>query len=121
MVREGVELTRGTLIFFGSMTALVLLAGPTPGFAEDKKACGKQIAVKGFPHTFKSVASLSAVRAWSQTAEERDGADYAMWHNASRQELKCNFIEKSKYIMCFAKGYPCKAHRRSGKTAAKSQ
>ncbi|MGI9387869.1 MAG: hypothetical protein ACR2OX_10605 [Methyloligellaceae bacterium] len=82
--------------------------------ANEKRVCGKYAVVKGFPNKVKTVASLSAVRLWTEAAQKKSGPEYAMWHNASRKELKCIFVQNSEYIMCFAKGTPCKASKASG-------
>ena len=74
----------------------------TPG--ED--GCYKIISAKGRPHKLNTVASLSAVRQWSQTATKH-GDSFAMWHNASGGTVKCEKLPRSDYYSCYASGKPC--------------
>lgn len=74
----------------------------TPG--ED--GCYKKIAIKGRPHKLNTVASLSAIRQWSQAATKH-GEAFAMWHNASSGTVKCEKLPRSDYYSCFASGKPC--------------
>lgn len=76
----------------------------TPG--ED--GCYKNIDIKGHPHKLSAVASLSAIRQWSQAATKH-GENYAMWHNASGSRLKCEKLPRSDYYSCFASAKPCPA------------
>lgn len=102
------------------LAGISLSSGPEPALAGEERTCGKFLAVKGFPNKTETVASLSAVRLWTDAAQKTNGPEYAMWHNAGRKELKCVFVQKSEYMMCFAKGLPCKASKNSGKSAAKT-
>lgn len=99
---------RNALRFPGCVAAIALLAGAAPVLAADKENCGKHISAKG-SNKIEAVASLSAIRLWSQIAEKQNGPDYAMWHNAAKKRLKCSYAQKSEYILCFARGSPCKA------------
>jgi len=77
---------------------------PVPG--ED--GCYKKIGIKGRPHKLNTVASLSAVRLWSEAANKH-GPKYAMWHNAANSSIKCQKLPRSEYFSCFASGKPCPA------------
>jgi len=79
-------------------------AQSTPG--ED--GCYKKIGIKGRPHKLNTIASLSAVRQWSQAATKH-GETFAMWHNASNGTIKCEKLPRSDYYSCFASGKPCPA------------
>ena len=72
--------------------------------------CHRLIAAKGFPNQTETMARMSAIRLWTQAAEKGYGAQYAMWHNAERQNLRCHQVQESHYVMCFAKGRPCLAN-----------
>lgn len=88
-----------------------LLVEPGRSYASDGKdevlQCKKKIAGRGFPNLIESLASLNAVKVWSETAREKHGANFAMWHNAGSPSLKCQKIEKSGYVVCAAVGKPC--------------
>lgn len=71
-----------------------------------KDGCYKKIGVKGRPHKLNTVASLSAVRLWSEKAKKH-GEKYAMWHNALGSNIKCEKLPRSDYYSCFAAGKPC--------------
>lgn len=90
-----------------------LLVEPGTTYASDGKdellQCKKKIAGRGFPNLIETLAGLNAVKVWSETAREKHGADFAMWHNAGGASLKCNKIEKSGYVVCAAIGKPCLA------------
>jgi hypothetical protein len=86
--------------------------------------CHRRVVAKGFPNKIETVASLSAMRIWSETAKDRHGSDYAMWHNAGGRSLRCSAVQNSKYIMCVAIGRPCKMHAanvKADKTAQRVQ
>ena len=101
------------------VTALCLLcfSGPNVGSASEKQgangeaqqapACHKKISIKGRPHRISSVASLSAVRMWSQTAMKH-GDSYSMWHNAKAAKVSCEKLPRSDYFACYAEGKPCR-------------
>lgn len=78
------------------------------GDAGQNPACYKKINVKGRPHRISTVASLSAVRMWSQLAMKH-GDSYSMWHNAKGTSVKCEKLPRSDYYACFAAGKPCRA------------
>lgn len=96
------------------------LAG-TPAAASDffggPSGCEKPIAAKGFPNQTETMARLSAIRLWTQAAAEKFGPEFSMWHNADAQVLRCNTVQRSSYVACFARGRPCKA--KPGKTSAR--
>lgn len=75
--------------------------------------CYKKVGVKGRPHKLNTVASLSAVRQWSESAKKH-GENYAMWHNASGSSIKCEKLPRSDYYSCFASGKPCPAREMTG-------
>ncbi len=77
--------------------------------SKDKANCKKPIAAKGIPNLMESVAGLSALRMWSQTAETKHGAGYSMWHNAGGQAVKCERKGNSDFHVCVATGKPCQA------------
>ncbi len=90
--------------------------GATAQVGEEAPACQKKVSTKGRPHKINMVASLAAVRAWTQMAMKY-GEEYTMWHNAESQSIKCNKLARSESFVCFASGKPCRtAH--SDKTAS---
>ena len=118
---------RSNIIFSGLL--LVMLVGPRaamaaetqdgkPGAAvagEEAPACQKKIGNKGRPHKLNMVASLGAVRAWTEMAMKY-GEEYTMWHNAKNKSIKCKKMPRSDFFVCFATGKPCRAAT-TGKTA----
>ena len=88
-----------------------LLVEPGKSYASDGNdellQCKKKISGRGFPNLIESLAGLNAVKVWSETAREKHGAKFAMWHNAGNASLKCNKMEKSGYVVCAAIGKPC--------------
>lgn len=78
--------------------------------AGDESRCREQVAVRGFPHRNQAIADLSALRQWSQAAEEKHGYAFAMWHNAGGATLRCGPVEEgARHYVCIAIGRPCKA------------
>ena len=117
-------------IFFSAIL-LVMLVGPRTAMAAETQGgkpgaatpadeavpeCQKKVGVKGRPHKLNTVASLGAVRAWTQKAMKY-GEQYSMWHNAKSQGIKCKKLPRSDYFVCFATGKPCRAAN-DGKTAS---
>ena len=118
-----------------SAILLVMLVGPRTAMAAETQGakpgeaattgeavaeCQKNVSVKGRPHKMNTLASLGAVRAWTQKAMKY-GEQYSMWHNAKSPNLKCEKLTRSDYYVCYAKGKPCRAAN-AGKTASnKSQ
>lgn len=103
--------TRGSRV--ATMMLLALIPVSTPASAADKSEeearCEKGISAKGYPHLIKSIATLSALRTWSQRANSKHGSEYSMWHNADTQTMKCEQKENSDFYVCIAGGKPCKA------------
>ncbi len=114
-----------------SAILLVMLVGPRiataaetvsakPGEAapvgEAAPECQKKVGVSGRPHRLNTVASLGAVRAWTQMAMKY-GEQYSMWHNAQSPGIKCKKLPRSDYYVCHATGKPCRGAE-DGKTAA---
>ena len=81
---------------------------PTQEAEEAAKLCRKGIKRAGTPNKLSVVASLSAVRNWTQAAMKH-GDTYAMWHNAQSSGVKCEKFDRSDYFMCIASGKPCRA------------
>lgn len=104
-------------------TLLMLLSGPSCATGakteEAEPQCQKKVGTAGRPHKLNTVASLSAVRAWSQRAMKH-GENYSMWHNAEGASIKCEKLPRSDYYKCFASGKPCKGST-GNKTAVKTQ
>ena len=90
------------------------MAAETPA-GEDVPMCQKKVGVSGRPHKLNTVASLGAVRAWTQQAMKY-GEEFSMWHNAKSSSVKCKKLDRSDYYVCFATGKPCRAAN-DGKTA----
>lgn len=95
----------------------VLFAPAHSAEAKGKKAteavpgedgCHKKIGMQGRPHKLNTLASLSAVREWSQAAAKH-GETFSMWHNAGGSSVKCKKLPRSDYYSCFASGKPCPA------------
>ena len=82
---------------------------------EETPLCQKKVGIKGRPHKLNMVASLGAVRAWTEMAMKY-GEEYTMWHNAENQIIKCDKLPRSDFFVCFASGKPCRAVN-DGKTA----
>ncbi len=113
MLRQGILAT-----FLWSLC----LVGAADGIANEKQdanrkagsdarqapACHKRIRIRGRPHRISAVASLSAVRFWSQQAMKH-GDTYGMWHNAVGSSVKCERLPRSDYYVCFAIGKPCRS------------
>lgn len=105
-------------IFYSAAILLAVFAGPRAGNAaeaQDAKSdaeapvqCYKKFGVKGRPHRISSVATLTAVRAWSEQAKKH-GKEYAMWNEAENGTIKCEKLKRSDYYVCFASGKPCRA------------
>ncbi|MEM8744836.1 MAG: hypothetical protein AAGF14_09405 [Pseudomonadota bacterium] len=95
---------------------ILCVAGPGAGSASEKQGaadeakktpvCHKKISIKGRPHRISSVASLSAIRMWSQMAMKH-GDSYSMWHNAKSTKVSCEKLPRSDYFACYAEGKPC--------------
>ena len=112
---------------------LVMLAGPRAAMAaeiqgdkpnsaeagEEVLACMDKIGIKGHPHKLDTITRLSAVSAWTQMAIKY-GEEYTMWHNAKGKSIKCKKLPRSEFLLCFAKGRPCRAII-TGKTAENKQ
>jgi hypothetical protein len=108
---------------------LVMLAGPRAAMAaeiqnikpnsavagEDAPVCHNKFGIKGHPHKLDTIARLSAVSAWTEMAIKY-GEEYTMWHNAKGKSIKCKKLPRSEFLLCFAKGRPCRAII-TGKTA----
>ena len=98
---------------FAIMVLLALIPVSTPASAADKSEeearCERKVSGKGYPNLIKSIASLSALRSWSQRANNMHGADYSMWHNAEGQDMDCEQKANSDFYVCIASGKPCKA------------
>src|SRR5690606_19538291 len=62
--------------------------------------CERKLVAKGFPNLIASVASMSALRLWAETALDQYGPDYAMWHNAASAAVRCNVVKDSEYTTC---------------------
>ena len=94
----------------GIAFAAFCAAGGPAEVAADDENCRKRLVAKGFPSRIEAVASLSAVRAWSETAKAAHGAGFGMWHNAGSSMLKCTSVKESDgYYSCLAMGRPCLA------------
>lgn len=115
---------RADVIACAAAALIALAAAPSPTQAADatgpQSQCQRRMMAKGFPNRIETVASLSAIRIWTQMAKDKHGAEFAMWHNADGKALKCSPVKNSDYIACFATGRPCKAST-TGKTAAKAR
>jgi len=81
---------------------------PAPGSEEPAELCRKGIKRSGLPSKMSMVASLSAVRHWTQAAMKH-GDNYSMWHNAQSSGVKCEKFANSDYYRCTASGKPCRA------------
>lgn len=97
-----------TAFAVSSLTDAPPASAKTKPQAPDGDGCYKKIGIKGRPHKLNTVASLSAVRQWSQAANKH-GEQYAMWHNAANSSIKCEKLPRSDYYACFASGKPCPA------------
>lgn len=53
--------------------------------------------------------------AWTEMATKY-GEEYTMWHNAKSKSINCKKLPRSEFLLCFAKGRPCRAII-TGKTA----
>lgn len=95
------------LLATGASRAAENLASEANPKAENTVTCHKTLTVNGLPHKLNVVASLGAVRAWSERAKKY-GEEYAMWHNAKGANIKCKKFPRSEYHMCFAAGKPCR-------------
>lgn len=113
--------------YIATITLLALTPLLTPASATDKSEpealCKKGVAAKGYPDLIKSIASLSALRSWSQTVNNKHGSNYSMWHNAKSQAMECEQKENSDFFVCIVSGKPCKATtaNRPAKQALKRQ
>lgn len=115
-------MARQTLRFLPCVVAMAVAAGLAPAHADDGQVtCERRVVAKGFPNRIETVASLSAVRIWSETAKDRHGPDYAMWHNAGGRSLRCSPVQSSNYIMCVAIGRPCRMHADKAKADKTAQ
>lgn len=90
-------------------TAAPAKSDKTEAQKPDEKGCYKNLGMQGRPHRISTIASLSAVRLWSEAAKKY-GEDYAMWHNAAGSGVKCKKLPRSDYYSCFASGKPCTSH-----------
>lgn len=106
-------LALGTLSGPLADTAMAAATAKAANAVPGKDGCYKKIGVKGRPHKLNTVASLSAVRQWSEAAKKH-GDKYAMWHNASGSNVKCEKLPRSDYYSCFAAGKPCPASSFAG-------
>jgi len=108
-----------SLIFSASLLGLLIIPDlahaaakekeQTPTDAEDVvELCHKGIKRTGTPSKLSVVASLAAVRQWTQAAMKH-GDNYSMWHNAQNSGVKCEKFENSDYYKCIASGKPCRA------------
>lgn len=78
------------------------------GSEEPAKLCHKGIKGTGLPNKLSTIASLSAIRLWTQVAMKH-GENYSMWHNAKSAGVKCEKIKNSDFYRCIASGKPCRA------------
>lgn len=98
-----------------SVSALLILSVVLAGLAApaaaqtdpEERACKKRHSGVGVPHRLKMIAQINAVRAWTEESFKH-GADYAMWHNAEGDSIKCEKLPGgSDYYRCVAAGRPC--------------
>ena len=122
---------RSNIIFSGLL--LVMLVGPRAVMAanpqdakpvaaeagEETPPCQKKVSIKGRPHKLNTVASIGAMRAWTQVAKKY-GEEYTMWHNAKNPSIKCEKLPRSDFFVCFATGKPCRAATTSKKAGNKT-
>ena len=111
-------MTKSGSIIYCTAILLALFAGPSAGdTAESQNAkpeaeapvqCHKKFGVKGRPHRISSVATLNAIRAWSDHAKKL-GKEYAMWSEVENGAIKCEKLKRSDYYLCFVSGKPCRA------------
>ena len=108
-----------SLIFSASMLGLLIVPDLAQAAAKEKdqappdaedvvELCHKGIKRTGTPSKLSTVASLSAVRHWTQAAMKH-GDNYSMWHNAQSSGVKCEKFDNSDYYKCIASGKPCRA------------
>ena len=104
-----------------AFAAFCAASGPVQA-ADDDQNCRKRLVAKGFPSRIETIAGLSAVRAWSETAKATHGASFGMWHNAESSMLKCTPVKESDgYYSCLAMGRPCLASTVKGPQEKKAR
>ena len=70
--------------------------------------CMKSAKADGMPQRIRTLAQISAVRAWTEQVKLQ-GEEFAMWHNAHSGTVKCKKLDRSAFYRCTASGKPCRA------------
>lgn len=104
------NLTIVCVSFFLSMSAFASEsnadeAAPAEG-NKKPRLCKDALTRVGRPNTLDVVASLNAIRAWSEAAR-RLGEDYGTWHKAKAKSVSCEKKGSAGFYVCVASGKPC--------------
>ncbi len=74
--------------------------------SEDKVCTDSKVQGQGRPNKMRSMANMNAIIDWMNATKKKHGKDYAQWHFANENTVKCR--KAGDFNICLAEGTPCK-------------
>lgn len=74
--------------------------------SEDKVCTESKVQGQGRPNKMRSMANMNAIIDWMNATKKQHGKEYAQWHFAIENSVKCR--KAGDFNICLAEGKPCK-------------